>query len=336
MASHELDSIISSFEVHQPSEVCKTPTTISLFLLSLWVPPAVCSLICGSSLFRRRLSRIKKQPEDNVESINRFYLFASLFGSFFFQLVVWTTVQGQLLSDDDPDNELSNTYWVWLIRPLPTTFVFFMAYLCPTLYLENALEMQFVEGVMGLFTIDIYDDIRKAVSGLGDLSTEQAGDGNTPALQHISSGAKLGFAFWILSFFVALAVVVLLVVGMMREKPLDSTPLRIWTCWSIIFNAMRMIAGWLIWTEVAQLHEQIFCPSLTATGAIAAIAFASTMVDHGWRAYFCVEDARFNSLSSVFRATLLRSYRKAPTDEETREVAVQNTESRSSLESDSD
>src|ERR1700742_2911161 len=106
MASNSVNRITSHFRVHQPQGVCKTSTTVSLFFLSLWIPPAVCSLICGSSIFRRRLSRIKKQPDEHVTSINRFYLFASLFGSFFFQAIFWTTVQSQLLADGNPDNSI--------------------------------------------------------------------------------------------------------------------------------------------------------------------------------------------------------------------------------------
>ncbi|KIW64557.1 hypothetical protein PV04_09482 [Phialophora macrospora] len=278
MASNGLGGIISRFQVHQSSGVCKTSTTVSLLLLSLWVPPAVCSLICGSSIFRRRFSRTRN-PEEHVEYINRFYLFASLFGSFFLQAVVFTIVQGQLLADDNPDNSISDLYWVWLIRPLPATFVLFMAYLCPTLYLENALEMQCVEGVMGMFTVGIYNDIRKAINGADIIQ---------PGVKYIRDGANLGFAFWILSFFVALGAVHLLIKGMLRESPLDGTPLRVWTGWSIIFNMIRMMAGFLIWAGVAQVDKQVFCPSLAATGGIAAITFASTLVDHGWRACFCV------------------------------------------------
>jgi hypothetical protein len=293
MASNGLGVIISRFQVHQPSGVCKPSTTVSLLLLSLWVPPAVCSLICGSSIFRRRFALTKKQAQEHAEYVNRFYLFTSLFGSFFFQTVVFTIVQGQLLVDDNPDSSISDLYWVWLIRPLPATLVLFMAYICPTLYLENALEMQCVEGVMGMFTIGIYNDIRKAVGGA---------DIHQPGVKHIRDGANLGFAFWILSFFVALAAVTLLIKGMLREKPPNATPLRLWTGWSIIFNMIRMMAGFLIWAGVAQVDKQVFCPSLAATGGIAAIAFASTLVDHGWRAYFCVvQGTSIGSLSSIFR-----------------------------------
>ncbi|EXJ56046.1 hypothetical protein A1O7_08977 [Cladophialophora yegresii CBS 114405] len=298
MASNEVRGITSRFQVHQASGVCKTSTTVSLLLLSLWVPPAVCSLICGSSIFRRRLSRIKNQPEEHAGYVNRFYLFVSLFGSFFFQAVVFAIAQAQLLADSNPDNSFSDLYWVWLIRPLPATFVLFMAYMCPTLYLESALEMQCVEGVFGMFTIGIYDDIRKGVRGADILQ---------PGVKHIRDGANLGFAFWILSFFVALAVVALLKIGMLRHRPPDNTPiggtpLRLWTGWSIIFNMMRMIAGFLIWAGIAQVDQQVFCLSLAATGGIAAIAFASALVDHGWRAYFCVlEGTTMGPLSSVFR-----------------------------------
>ncbi len=303
MASSGLANITSHFQVHQPSGVCKTPTTISLLLLSLWVPVAVCSLICGTSIFRQRLSCTKKHPR-TVEPTNKLYLFTSLFGSFFFQAVVWAIVQGQLLADDDSTSSISDLYWVWLIRPWPATFVLFMAYICPTLYLENALELQCVEGVIGMLTVGIYDGIRKAINGFGDFSTHRIGDEDLrTGLEHIAEGAKLGFAFWILSFFIALAVLVLLVIGMGSGKPSDKSALRIalrlWISWSIIFNASRMIAGFLIWTGVAQLDDGAFCPNLAATGGIAAVAFASTLVDHAWRAYFWVEGASFSSLGSV-------------------------------------
>ncbi|OCT45304.1 hypothetical protein CLCR_06164 [Cladophialophora carrionii] len=293
MSSNGLRGITSRFQVHQPSGVCKTSTTVSLLLLSLWVPPAVCSLICGSSIFRRRFSRTKNQSEERAGHVDRFYLFVSLFGSFFFQAVVVTIAQGQLLADDNPDNSISDLYWVWLIRPMPATFVLFMAYICPALYLESALEMQCVEGVLGMFTIGIYDDIRKGVRGADILQ---------PGVKPIRDGAKLGFAFWILSFLVAFAVLVLLKIGMMRGKPLDGTPIRLWTGWSIISNMIRTIAGFLIWAGVAQVDQQGFCPSLSATGGIAAIAFAGALVDHGWRAYFCVLDGTtMGPVNSVWR-----------------------------------
>lgn len=245
---------------------------------------------------------MKKQPEEHIDYTNRFYLFASLFGSFFFQAIVWTIVQAQLLSDENSKNSVSDLYWVWLIRPLPATFVLFMAYICPTLFLENALEMQCVEGLVGMLTIDIFNDVRKATNRVGDLSVRKLDyKYSQTALDHITDGANLGFAFWILSLFAVMGVLVLLVIGMARKTPLDSTPLQVWTGWSIIFNAIRMAAGFLIWAGIAGLDETVFCPNLAATGSLATIAFASTLLDHGWRALFSVDGPRFKSLRAIVR-----------------------------------
>jgi hypothetical protein len=251
-------------------------------------------MFCGSSIFRHRLSRLKKQPKDGATTVHRLYLFASLFGSFFLQVVVWNVAEASFLVDYDSVNLLSQTYWAWAIRPLPATFVLFMAYICPTLYLENALEMQFVEGMIGMLDIGIYNDIRKAMGSEnefanGDISVQ---DG----LMDVMQGARLGFAFWILSLFVAVGVLAWVIFA---RIPYKNIPLRIWAGWSILFNMVRMIAGFLVFAGVAKMDETAFCPSLVATGAIIALAFGCTLVDHAWRAFFYVDGNRFRTFASI-------------------------------------
>jgi hypothetical protein len=306
MPSNALDQLTSLFQVHQPSGICKSSTTLSLFLLALWIPPAATSLTLGSSVFRARLSRIKKQPfssndPDDRQLINRFYLFVSVSGSFFLQAVLWNIAHGQLLADGNSENSVSDLYWVWLIRPLPGTFVLFVAYACPTLYLENALEMQFVEGATGLLSVRIYDEIRSAVRRVGHVATQDVRGGAVgDGLKLVSHGANLGLAFWVLSLLVAVWAAFLLVRRLLCEKPFTRTQLRLWTAWSIVFNLMRMVAGFMIWAGIATVDDRAFCPNLAATGAIAATVAVATLVDHVWRAFFHVEGTgRFKSIGPI-------------------------------------
>ena len=189
-SSTDLDKInIPLPRPFNPPAFANPSTIISLFQLSLWLPPAICSLTLGSNIPRQKISHLKKppKPDEDFKNLNRFYLFLSLFGSFFFQAILWNAVQSRLLVSSN-DNSISNLYWVWLIRPLPATFVLFMSYICPSLYLENALEMQFVEGVTGMLTIGIYDKIRLAVAQVKDVSVSQRA-----GFQYIKHGADLGF-----------------------------------------------------------------------------------------------------------------------------------------------
>ena len=167
------------------------------------------------------------------------------------------------------------------------------------------MEMQFVEGVIGMLTITVYDEIRKAVGGLGDLSTETSGDQNLRAgLNLVSDGAKMGVAFWVMSLLAAIAAFsIIFFAPRLRDKTVKSSPLRLWLRCSIICNMFRMASGFLIWAGVATVDEHLFCPNLAATGAIAAISFASALLDHCWRAYFRVEGASpFELLGSIFRS----------------------------------
>ena len=70
-----------------------------------------------------------------------------------------------------------------------------------------------------------------------------------------------------------------------------------------------MIAGFMIWAGVAEVDQSVFCPNLKATGVIAAVAFASALLDHIWRAFFHVEGAAtLNSLRKTLRYVTHRAY----------------------------
>ena len=161
----------------------------------------------------------------------------------------------------------------------------------------------------------------------------------------LNDGSKLGMAFWILSLlFILLVIVPINVIRQVRSKSEDTVAenmtLVLWAGWSVVFNFMRMAAGFAIWAGITMLDDTIFCPSLSSTGGIAALAFAFTLLDHGWRAYFLVEGAKFrpimNPVESVASISTRKSrkltvnvdnrappsgrYRKVPAEDQERQV----------------
>lgn len=98
-----------------------------------------------------------------------------MLGSFLLQAVVWNLSAAALLGCNrtcDPASpscyissrsSFTDMYWIIAIRPLAATFISLLTIINPALYLENAIEMQFIEGVLGMFTIGIYDGIRKLI-----------------------------------------------------------------------------------------------------------------------------------------------------------------------------
>ncbi|KAH8702867.1 hypothetical protein GQ44DRAFT_732669 [Phaeosphaeriaceae sp. PMI808] len=284
---HQAFSPTAVFEVLQPSGVCKTFTTALLLLVALWVPTMVCSLTLGSSGVRRKLGLFSEYRGYKF-SIER--LAISILGSFLLQAVVWNVSAAALLHRNNQCdlsraycdslylNSFTNMYWIISIRPLAATIVSLLTIINPALFLENALEMQIVEGALGMFTIGIYDGIRKSIPkhfswdrSLDEYNLAQAKIG----LRRITDGSKLGVGMWVLSLLVLLCCLI-------------KRSARAWTCWSIFFNFARMAASLAIWAGVPLLEPGTFCPSITTTGGMAVILTAVTITDHIWRALFCV------------------------------------------------
>ena len=101
-------------------------------------------------------------------------------------------------------------YWIITIRPLAATFISLLTIINPALYLENGIEMQFVEGVLGMFAISKYDDIRKSIPN--HVSWDPSLDAESVAqaqlgLKRMRDGSKLGVGMWALSLFALLACI---------------------------------------------------------------------------------------------------------------------------------
>lgn len=303
------------FELTQPGGICKTFTTTLLLLVSLWVPTAVCSLIFGSSGVRRKLAFFSEYR--GLEDLYYTRFVFSMLGSFLLQAVVWNVSAAALLGHNrtcDPAspscyissrNSFTDMYWIIAVRPLAATFISLLTIINPALYLENAIEMQFVEGILGMFTIGIYDSIRKSIPN--HVSWDPSLDAESVAqaqlgLKRMRDGSKLGVGMWVLSFF---ALLVCIPAGIFQS---GRRAAQLWTCWSIFFNFMRMAAGFAIWAGVPLLQPATFCPSIATTGGMAAVWVAVTIADHMWRSLFCVGRVEWIFLSKY--TELLSGYNK--------------------------
>jgi len=271
------------FSVFQLNGICKTFQTIILFLFALWVPTAICSLTLGSSGVRRKLGKLSEWHGEEPYG-RRFVI--SILGSFLLHVVVWNVTVAAMLNNDNDSKVASftNLYWIWFIRPMPATFVLFLSWICPPLFIENALEMQLVEGLMGIFTLGIYDDLRITVGTASywsfSNSTQKLG------FERIRDGSKVGVGFWSIGIVVVLACLIYTFNDFRMENAKMAGALFLY--WSILFNFVRMVASFAIWSGVPMFDPSSFCPSLAATGAIAAISVSITIMDHLLRALFCV------------------------------------------------
>jgi len=295
----------------QPGGICKTFTTTLLLLVSLWVPTAVCGLIFGSSGVRRKLALFSEYRGLGDLYYTRFVF--SMLGSFLLQAVVWNVSAAALLGCDPASpscyissrNSFTDMYWIIAIRPLAATFISLLTIINPALYLENAIEMQFVEGVLGMFTIGIYDGIRKSIPN--HVSWDPSLDAGSVArarlgLERMRDGSELGVGMWVLSFF---ALLVCIKAGIFQS---GRRATQLWTCWSIFFNFMRMVTGFAIWAGVPLLQPATFCPSIDTTRGMATVWVAVTIADHMWRSLFCVGRVEWIFLSKY--TELLSGYDK--------------------------
>jgi hypothetical protein len=273
---------------------CDTPINFTLFLTTLWAPTIICSLTLGSSGVRRKLSLVSEY-QDFGNSTWR--TATSIFGSFLLQVVGWNVVVASLLySDPGTSDSFEDLYWLWSLRPLSASVAMACSFACPALYLENALELELVEGMMGMLLIRVYDEIRRHVE-LIDGWFEDTG------LKRMSDGAKVGVGFW------SVSLIAFLVCLCCRRS--------FWaffTIWSFGWNFVRAAAGFAIWggietwlNSAANVNDN-FCPSSPTLGAVAAISVGVTICDHIWRGMFCV--ARVEWISPDFAHMLSPSEKR--------------------------
>lgn len=93
-------------------------------------------------------------------------------------------------------------YWI-AIQQLAATFISLLTVINTALYLENAIEMQFVEGVLGMFTTGIYDGIRKSIPNHVSWDTSLDAESVAQAqlgLKRMRDGSELGVGMWVLYF----------------------------------------------------------------------------------------------------------------------------------------
>jgi hypothetical protein len=285
MAIHYLLGPTVYFFVSHVGGVCKDPTTVLLYLVSFWIPTGCCSLVLGASFIRRRLGLFS---EYHGYKFHPQRIFLSFFGSFLLLTVVFNITAAFLLNGSEPVvgdtyltcipgdctefpysswDDVSYRYWAWYIRPLPATFVLALSLLSPPLFLENAIEMQLVEAIVGMFTIKVYSDLNALTP---DWTSSLEG------FSIVRPAAIVGIVAWSISL-----VWLLLVLA----KPAGALPL-VWG--AILFNLSRMCVGLAIWSGVAKIDKSTFCPNMATTGFMVALWVIITLADHFWRALFCV------------------------------------------------
>lgn len=120
-SNSNLQPVTELFRIQNPNGVCKTPQTITLFLLALWIPPAICQFVLGSILVRSRLSylRSKKSRSFKVEWSMGNEGIISMWGSFFIRAVIEGIPAAVILVANNHSMSFTRAYFLWAIRPQP-------------------------------------------------------------------------------------------------------------------------------------------------------------------------------------------------------------------------
>jgi hypothetical protein len=276
-------------------DACNSPFNFVLFFVALWAPTVICSLTLGSSGVRRRLS-VVSEYQDFKYSVWR--TATSIFGSLLLHVFVWNLAVAALLHDEfgHAGFLFTDLYWLWSLRPLPATLVTVITFACPALYLENALEIQLVEGLQGMLLIRYYDILRRDFGAY-------PGQAQDIGLKRTTDGAKVGVGFWSIS---VIAIMLCILSGHYFW--------RFWTVWSLGWNFVRSAAGFAIWGGLETLKNAdgnssaIFCPSPATLGKVAVVSIVVTIVDHIWRAIFCV--GRVDWVSETLKSLISDSDKK--------------------------
>jgi len=324
------------FLVQQPEGICKDSKTLILFFLALWVPPVVFSLTIGSSVARNAVGVFTKWQSRSTSYGIQVAL--SLLGSFVLHISAWNVAVVTLLrkGNEDLAGSFKHLYWSWYIRPMPATIILLLSAICPPLYLENAMEMQLVEGMIGLPTIGIYSWITQATR------QRSRGDLSWAAEQHeweqMRRSSQVGIAFWSIAFGALVLLLMILVVANVHIEGVLTSNMTKRTFWpsaiityiraniesgsivtaifwlSVVFNLGRTGVGFGIWSSLDQLDAPLFCPSLATTGTIAAMATSITFVDHVFRALLCVGRVRWAKLDGIWELHHPKASANTPLD----------------------
>jgi hypothetical protein len=206
---------------------------------------------------------------------------------------------------------------------MPATIVLLLSMMCPPLFLENAIEMQLIEGIIGLPTIVIYIWIMQATEQrpANDMSVslEQRG------LVQIRKSLQAGIALWAIGILGLCGLLMILLMSvvdierilprsiitdhprpaalikLIRKRKYNIISIIPALCWlSVIFNLARMAVGMGIWSSVGHLGSTIFCPRLSTTGFIAGVSILLSLADHLLRASFCVGSIKWLRMDGVW------------------------------------
>lgn len=231
----------------------------------------------------------------------------SLGGSLVLQITMAIATAAMLWANPDAGSTrpaFVHPLWAWLVRPMPATAVAIMAVISPAEYMENVVEIQVVEVLIGLLAVGLYGSVMlKTFSSFdGTRYTDLAS--NSPAyqaLQRLQAGTVFGFITWIITWIILLITLLYRAIpelmhqlrgprraGRRRHIPsTDKARTRaLIKVVVVLFNIAKLIAGFLIWGGTLALDPDVFCPKKeTITGITVLWAFVPA-VDQLWRACF--------------------------------------------------
>ncbi|KAF2496690.1 hypothetical protein BU16DRAFT_339422 [Lophium mytilinum] len=254
------------WQIHQTNGECHTPTSLSLWLLSLWIFPCLWTLILGS----RDLQSLLRTPRLLAHHPLSRPLLSTLFSaSLHVSMTVLTAIllRGSVPSSASPP-QLWRVMMAWFIRPLPATAVSVVALISPSIYVRSAAMQQIAEAVYGLIAIGPYAVLARHMSPTDYLSRTLPAGPIRRGYRLVQGGAIAGLALWCLCLLGAVWI------GMgvwRRHRESPKRRVSFVAVASGVFNLARVVVGFLIWNGAMTLDPESFCVEAGVLGKITAV-----------------------------------------------------------------
>jgi hypothetical protein len=276
------------FQVHESDGVCKTPQTMILFHLALWVAPALCQFILGNSLIRDRISYLRiKRGALSVHSKREEDWLCFQIWFFLLRLICENVGAAIILTKATTSISFTHAFLIWLVRPQPSTFLTIISFADIHMFSMNAMENQFLEALLSFASIGTFGVIQASLpsqrlwmnQNLHPItSTEHTG------YIRIRDGSKFGIAALVLEFIAIFGAYI------HRKSDSKGNGYSFFVAASLPCNFIRMTASFVVWIAIPMLNNTAFCPSTRTTGALFGLSAGIAVLDHLLRARLSADD----------------------------------------------
>jgi hypothetical protein len=275
-------------------------SAVCLWLVSLWTLTAFWTLILGNTHFGSVYRRWLALHSPTASTGQAFFemewagirrrgvtrandLSALSLGGSVFLLLAASLASAGILHSSGPGSSLGDLFSAWLVRPLPSMLILYLALVNSESYIDNAFEMLVAETCFGLLSVWPFGDVAQNTRPMAADAQFFLSENPTAALgvRIMRAGSAFGLLAWIILLF-AIGSFVILGTGA-RQTPESRSSLFLFC---FCYGFVKVLSSFLLWGGALVVSPDIYAPGQKGMVGVTILWAVVPAIDLLWRNNF--------------------------------------------------